>query len=300
MNPPSTFYPERRKGLIIHIAFSVVFLALGAIAFIAGLRQQVGAYFVMLLLLALLLFAPLPLLFYRAYSLVRARYDLDRDGLHLQWGLRVEDIPLPLVEWVKRPDELAYNLPSPRPSWPGSLMGTLNVEGLGPVEYLASNTDDLLLVATPTRIFAISPDDPDEFVRTYNQVIEMGSLTPLPAYSVLPTAYLTQIWRDPFARWMLLAGLVLALLLFTGVSLGIPGRQEVSLGFLPDGSPMPPVPAAQMLLLPFLSLFFFILNLSISLFFYRRNAYRPLSYLLWGSSVVTTLLLAIAAALILL
>jgi hypothetical protein len=160
---------------------------------------------------------------------------------------------------------------------------------------MAAGRPGLLLIATPNKIFAISPENPQAFLNAFQEAFEMGSLLRIPAQSVLPAAYLAQVWGDRAARWMLAAAVLLALLLFVGVSLAIPGREQVSLGFYPDGRALPPGPAAQLLLLPVLGLLFFIIDLVSGLFFYRRPEYRTLGYLMWGSSIATSVLLAGAA-----
>jgi hypothetical protein len=241
---------------------------------------------------------------YRAYALSRAVYRLERDGLRLRWGLRAEDIPLPEIEWVRRAADLATDLPLPPMPWPGALLGTVQAADLGPVEYLASSTHSLLLIATPQRVYAISPEDPETFLRSFQRSLEMGSLTPISSISVLPAAYLSLLWADRVARWLLLGGFILTLLLFVVVSLAIPTRTIASLGFYPDGTPLPGGPAAQMMLLPILGAFAFVIDLATGLFFYRRPAEhlsssRIIAYIAWGSAVVTALLLLAAVLFIL-
>ena len=295
MSQVTAFYPSRKKGLIFQTACLLAFSALSGMALFFSLRQQVGANFVLLLLAAVVLFSPLPLLGYQAFALTKARYLLDRDGLHLRWGMRAEDIPLESVEWVRPADDLAIAIPAPWPNLPGALVGTVTVEGLGPVEFMAAGREGLLLIATPHKIFAISPHNPQAFLNSFQEAFEMGSLLHIPAQSVLPAAFLAQVWGDKLARWMLIAALLLTIGLFVGVSLAVPGREQVSLGFYPDGRSLPPGTAAQALLLPVIGLLFFAIDLGGGLFFYRRPSYRPLGYLLWGSSIVTSLLLIGAA-----
>jgi hypothetical protein len=50
---------------------------------------------------------PVPFLGYRAYALLRADYYIDRDSLAMLWGLRVEDIPLTDIEWVRPASDVA-------------------------------------------------------------------------------------------------------------------------------------------------------------------------------------------------
>lgn len=296
---PLSYPPPRRRGLIFHGVVIVVLGGASVLTFITGLNQQVGGYFVLLLVISLLIFAPLPWMIYSAYALSRAAYRIERDGLRLRWGLRAEDIPLPDVEWVRRSNDLAADLPLPPLRWPGAVIGTVHARDLGKVEFLAANTQNLLLIATPRRVYAITPEDTEAFLRGFNRSLEMGSLTPLSSVSVLPAAYLAQVWSERVARWLLAAGFVLTLLLFAAVSLFVPSLQTVSLGFYPDGAPLPGGPSAQLLLLPILQIFIFLTNLATGLFFFRRPNERSIAYIVWGSTVVTSLLLSAAVLFIL-
>lgn len=287
MSESLVFRPPRRRGLIILIGAALLLAAGSAGSFLVGLEQTASGYFVALLLVSLLLFAPLPLIVYRAYSLLRAGYRLERDGLRLRWGLRAEDIPLPQIEWARRAADLAFEIPRPRIVLPGTLRGTVQVRDFGPVEYMASTRETLVLVATHGKAYAISPENPEQFLRAFQRTLEMGSLTPLASVSVLPVAYLAQVWMDRLARWVLAGGLLLALLVFAGTALVIPARQTVSLGFYPNGLPLPPVPSEQLVLLPILGSFVYLADLAIGLFFYRRENSRLVAYLMWGAALFT-------------
>lgn len=287
------FAPPRRRGLMFHIALGVGLAALSVLAFAYGISLESGSYFVLLLLLSLLLFAPLPLVIYRAYALARATYRLERDGIRLRWGLRAEDIPLPRIEWVRPAADLTMNLPLPRLSTPGAVLGSVHVPNLGPVEFMASSADDLLLIATDERVYAISPEDSEGFLRAFGQTMELGSLTPLSSVSVLPAAYLSSIWADTTARTILIIGLLLTLLLFGGVGALIP-LQTPDSPAAASGSP------TQMLLLPILSAFIYVVDFATGLFFYRRDETRLIAYLVWFAGVLSSLLFLIGAAYIML
>lgn len=290
MSESLAFRPPRQRGFFFHGLMILTFGGACALAFILALQQKAGTNFVLLMFISLLAFAPLPWVLYRTYALFRASYRLERDGLRLRWGLRAEDIPLPDVEWVRRSTDLAADLPLPRFIWPGAILGTVHVADLGEVEYMASSARTLLLIATPKRVYAISPENPEVFLQSFQRSLELGSLTPFSSVSMLPAVYLTQVWSDRLARWILASGFFLTMLLFAGVSLIIPNRMTASLGFYPDGSPLPAGPAAQMLLLPILGTFIFVTDLVTGLYFYRHSDQRIIAYLTWGSAVATTLL----------
>lgn len=294
----TNFPPPRRRGLLLQIGAVLAFGLGGTACLLISMQQQVGALFVVLLLLAILFYLPIPLAGYRAYALFNAGYALERDGLRLRWGLRAEDIPLSEIEWVRPAAELGYRLPLPLLAAPGALLGARSLPELGVVEFLASEKQTLLLVATRQKIYAISPADPGAFVHAFQRAIELGSLAPLPAYSSQPVAFVARVWRDSPARLLLLAGLVLTIALFVLTGLLIPGREQVSLGFTPAGQPLKAGPAARLLLLPVLAAFVYVANLFAGLYFYRSDSQRPVSYLLWVSSVLTPLLLIVAVIVI--
>lgn len=298
MEPLSVYYPARKKGLFFHILAALFFAALSGISMWLAIRQAVGSYFVLLLILSLGLVVPFAVSAYNGYSLAQASYVLERDGLLLRWGLRAEDIPIVEVEWVRPATELAYHLKLPFMRFPGAVLGTVNSEGLGLVEFLASDFNALVLIATPRKIFAISPANPAQFISDFQRNLELGSLSPIPSATTLPAAYLQSVWADRRARTLMLTGLILSLALFILTSLIIPTRASISLGFTNAGVPIEPGPPEQLLLLPVLGALTFFLDFLAGLYFYRHHPLRPAAFLLWIGGVLTPLLL-IAAVLFL-
>jgi len=293
------FQPPRRNGLLIHSGLAVLLLGGSAASLIEALNQEAGSYFVLLLLLSLALLPPAALAVYRGYALLQASYTLERDGLRLRWGLRGEDIPLSEIEWVRPATDLGYHLPLPAFAIPGAILGKLMLKDLGVVEFMASETATLLLVATPERIFAISPEDPNRFMRNFQRAMELGSLTPLESHSTVPVAFLQGIWADRAARYMLAAGLGLTLILFILTGVAIPGLNSVSLGYDLNAQPLEPAAPQRLLLLPTLAAMTLTGDLLLGMYFYRKVNQRPAAYLLWISGIITPALL-IAAVLILL
>lgn len=289
---PARFPPVQRGGIIFHLAAILVTGVSSGFSLYYALQQQSTGNILFLLLAALILFIPLPLLSYRAYALMRAYYLVERDGLRFHWGLRTEVIPLPEIEWIRPAEGTHIHLPLVR--WPGSILGARHVEGLGKVEFFASNAANLLLVATPERIFAISPQDPRGFLRTFTRTNEMGSLTPLTASSDIPATFLKQIWSDWVVRILILVSLLLNLILFVVVSLLISNQATAPLGFEGSGLPRSPGPAEHLLLFPVLSAFIFVFDLLGGMFFYRQSRYRPIAYMLWLGGAVTSMALVIA------
>jgi hypothetical protein len=241
----------------------------------------------------------LPLLAYRLYALNRSYYSLDRDRLTLKWGLRIEQIPISDIEWIRPMAALAGSLPQPFLALPGSVLGVRRHTDLGLVEYLASDPNDLLLIAASGKVFAISPEDPTLFMEDVQRAIEMGSLTPVVSRSVYPSFVVSQAWDSLLARFLWLAGLFLNIGLLAWVSLMEPSLDKVSLGFLPSGQPRPPSPGLWIMLLPVVSLVFFLAGWIAGLLIYRRPDHRPMAFILWASGVLSSFLFLLAVLFIL-
>ncbi|GAP22450.1 PH domain-containing protein [Leptolinea tardivitalis] len=294
MTEENTFRPPRRRGLIFQIGAALAFFSAGGLTFWLAMDQEIGLYFIGLLFISMVFLAPVPLIVYRAIALGRATYELEREGLRLRWGLRAEDIPLNTIEWVRPASELGFHLNQPRFSWPGALLGFSSVAELGLVEFIAAEPDTLLLIATPTRIFAISPAQPKVFMKAFQRTSEMGSLSPMPAFSSQPAAFMRNVWRDRIARLPILVSLIATILLLAGTVIIIPSRNQISIGFTPTGSPLPPVSPERLLLLPILAAISVAISLSVGLFYYRHLEQRMAAYLILAGAGTTPVLLLIS------
>ena len=288
------FPPPKRRGLIIHGVVILVLTALAVAGFITLSRSEVGLTFLISLLVALASFAPIPFFVYRAYSLLHADYHLDRDSLAIKWGLRVEDIPLTDIEFIRSSDDLTTPLPLPSLPMPGGLIGMRRHPDLGVVEFLAADSKKLLLVATAKRVFVISPENPAALTQTFARATEMGSLTPTESKSVYPSFVVTQAWASGVARYLWLTTLFLNLGLFVWTSLVIPTIPRVALGPQFAGSELATVPSSQLIIFPVASLLLSVAGWVAGLYFYRWEKERPLAFIVWGSSMVMSLFFLIA------
>jgi len=296
MNNPKTghFPPAKRTGVTAHVVTIIVLAATSAWGFWNLSSEEVGPSYVTFLLIALLAFAPIPFFGYRAYALLRADYYIDRDSLAAIWGLRVEDIPLTDIEWVRPASDLTRPLLLPRFRMPGAVLGTRRHPDVGVVEFIASDSRNLILVATSKRVFAISPENPGAMVQTFARAIELGSLTPAEPVSIYPSFIITQAWESPFARFMWMSGLFLNLGLVVWVGILIPTLAEIPFGFNALGAPNEIVPSSQLILLPLISGFMYLTGLIAGLYFYRWEANRQLAFVVWITGTVCAVLFLMA------
>jgi hypothetical protein len=286
----SQFEPPRRSGLLFQIGAIIVLSAGALLLFIQATLATLGPQFLAFLLVSLLL-ATVALVFaFRTYSLIRSSYVLERDGIRLQWGFRIEDIPIDQVLWVRLAEDLQKPLPKPRLRWPGAVVGVRWLEEIGQVEFMAANETQLVLIGTPERVFAISPSNREQFLQAFQLQTELGSLTPIQAFSTYPTFLFSELWESPLGRAFLITSLVLSLGLFIWVGMTVPNLESVSLGYSPTGSPWPPVPAVQLFLLPVLNILLTAVGFIYSLYFYRREMNHPLAIVLWVSTALTNFL----------
>jgi hypothetical protein len=295
LNEEYQFAPPRRAGFLYLSGLILVFVAGAALGLYQASRAQLGPIFLLSLLPILVAVVLVPFFAYQLYGLQTAYYILERDGLRLRWGLRIEHIPMNAIIWVHRQAELTTPLPKPVIRFPGAVTGVRHLAGVSGrgwphvVEYMTSETHNMLLVGTDDRIFAISPSDCDGFLYAFQRLTELGSLSPMSVRAVYPSFLLYRIWNVRTARLILLSSLVLSLLLLVWVSLAIPARSQVHLGFYQDGSPGDLVPAVQLLLLPVLNGMIVLFDFLLGLFFFRREETQALSYLLWGSGAFIAL-----------
>lgn len=292
------FRPARKRGLILQAGF-ILFIGSAATAAIVGaLNFGAGSGFVLLLLLFLVLLTVLPIFIYRFMALQSARYILDRDGLRIHWGLRGEYLPMPEIEWIRPVHDTGFILTKPPLSIPGAILGKIKHPDLGTIEYLASNEDDLVMVATRSKILILSPENKVQFLLSFQRIMEMGSLVAVQAESKMPIAFVEDVLRNRLARIFLISGFFLALMGFVSTALFIPTAPQIPLGFNSLGLPLPPVPSEQLFFLPIAAGLIYAFNLLLGFYFYRKQEFQVLSFLLWITSNLVSFLLILATILL--
>ena len=298
MSEGQEYYPYKKTGIALHLL--LVLLLLGGIGFLLFLvfSRPAGWPLAIYLLVTLLLLALLPLIAYRGYALYRALYVIERDGLRVRWGLRSEDLPLTEVLWVRPASDLITPLTLPKFSMPGAILGNSSHKELGELEFIASKTADLVIVAAVEKTLVLSPQDPEEFSRRFQRVIEMGSLAPIAPHTTIPAAYMQSVFQDQLAKTLLAISILLTLLFLIVTSILIPFRSMVSIGYDFNAVSLPAVPANRLLMLPILALFFMVVNVISGFFFYRRKETRTITYFVWAAGILTPLLLFVSVLLI--
>lgn len=294
MNGSNEFRPVRKNGLILHIGLAVLLAGGGSFLLWLAFQQSIGGLLILCLFGALLFLAALTFVAYRAYALTQGSYTIEREGLRIRWGLRREDIPLTEIEWVRPVEELLSPLKMPPFSMPGAYLGESRHPDLGRVEFIASDPGSMVIVETVNQVFVLSPEEPDEFIHTFQRTLEMGSIAPIDAFSAQPAEFIQSVLAQRYARITLVSSILLTLVLAVVTSLIVPARATVSMGITPQGVLMDPVPASRLLILPILASFSLIVDVLVGLYLFRKPENQMVSYILWTAGAVTPVLLLIA------
>ncbi len=184
-------------------------------------------------------------------------------------------------------------MPLPWLRWPGAFLGSRKVPELGLVEYMSADVVHMLLVATPDKVFAVSPQDTGAFMMLFRQINEMGSLTPLEAQSVYPTLLIGHVWEDRRARLLVIIGFLVGLVLLAVNAIAV-----TRLDVVPWIGAEASAPAERLLLLPVLDGLIWLGDLVLGALLFPRGGDMPMAaYILWGTSAVTGLLLLISSLL---
>jgi hypothetical protein len=283
------FIPRRTRGLILGILLLLLLVGSTGLGLFQLANSPISPVIVVWVLMPLV-GLPLSLVVaYRLYGLLTARYRLDRDGFYLVWGPAMEQIPLSQVVSVGPPQTGVVAL---RPGlglwWPGCVVGRIQPKDGMPIEFFATGlADRLVLVNTEQGSLAVSPQDPVAFSQAFIDATRMGSLEQIPAVTRRPDYFSSRMWDDRLARWLLLAGLILDLLLLGFLAMRAPALGgSVPFGFTPGGNPGPLVPLGRLLLLPLIAGLCWLGDLALGAWLYRRESEKPIAYAVWISAVV--------------
>jgi hypothetical protein len=291
---PRSYPPNRQRGYTLHFFLILLLVAILSLCIWQAFRLNTETGLILWSLAAVGAFFPLTILIYRMYALSRGDYLLDRETLTIRWGLRKELIPVSDVEWVRPVGDLTHQVRLPLFSMPGAVVGKRHHRDLNSVEFLAGDSTNLLLVATASQVFAISPADPTGFMQDFQRIVEMGSLAASSQQSEFPSFIVIKAWQNRLVRVLWLVGILSNIGLLVWVSLLIPTLKSIPLGFLSSGLPRSIVPGVQLLLLPIISILFSIVIWVAGMYYFRRPHLRILAFNLWGFSALSGLFFLLA------
>ena len=229
----------------------------------------------------------LGLLAYWLYGLFTLQYHLDRNRLFIHWGPTWQIIPLPEIERVEIGPRLASPLRYRGAWWPGYWSGHGQVVDVGlTLFYATSPAARQVILLTPALAYAISPPDPEAFLREFELRRDMGPTQLLEQSSHQPGFAGWTFWADRAAQGLLVSGSLMAVALF--------GRLCWHYASLPEqidyigriGQ------RSGLFALPVIGLLVLAMNLVLGFLLYRRE--RVGAYLVWGSVAAVHVLLWLA------
>ena len=289
------YLPSKRKGFLFIISTSVFLVIVSIFLLVKANQAEVQSTSLLLRVAVLISSGLLIWLLYESFVLMTMKYTLLREKLVLQWGFRREEIPANLIEWVKPASQLNDSLQVPLMHIPGLIANYQRIHGVNAIDYAATEIENLVLVATPTQVYVISPIEINAFLDQFHRMNELGSLEQVNAKSVRFSTFWARIWQDRIARLLILLSFLLVLALFVFVLTASLGRTSI----LWEGGES--VPAGRLFLLPILNIILWFVTIVIgSYFFLRKNVPVLTVYTLWAFSSLTSLLMGLAVLLMIL
>ena len=293
-----SYAPARGKGLLFLFPVCAGLIALEIFLFLRFDITQVGLQFFLLLIALLLIAVPLVFLLYRLYSLLFSAYRLERDGLHIQWGLRTEVIPLNAIEWIRSPMEMMEDVPWSVLPMPGAYLGTVQANEHLTYEFLASDMNKMLFVGTPRSTYAISPQNPAAFLNGFERILQMGTLTNVEWTTSRPGNWLIEAWQSKAGRISVLSSLVFLITLYIYVGIRFQVGGTISLSFSPSGEPLESISSVNMLVVPLGASFIWLTGSIMGLLLFQRQENRRTAEIVWGAVSAAVLQCLIAALMI--
>ncbi len=290
MQEGAIFLPERKSGLMFHLG---ILLCLAGVAG-WGIWQTVRPTSVSIASIApmVILFSLcLMLLFaYRLYVLLTASYHIENEEVRLRWGWRQIAIPMEHILGVQLHRSLGMRPRVPRMRWPGNVVGVRKVEALGEIEFLATNIRNLVFIVTERKAYAISPEDVEAFLRTFQHFAEMGAPASLEAHTRSAPNGFTQLWEDKIARALACAMFLASALYFAWVEWALVRPQNADMGMqtsVPSGQA---AYIMQWRLLAWFNALILVVNFLLGVVAWQKMERRVYTYLIWGIGLVTVVL----------
>jgi len=257
--------------------------------------QQISFLSFLVGLIVLLSMPLLILLIYHTVSCLTLRYHLDRNGVIVRWFGTEQVIPIRDIQQIVPGSQLGGTIVRRRGlRWPGHERGKGQVPGIGRTCFLATRPlPDQLLLVTPGTAFAISPYDPEGFMRAYEARRELGPNRLLEQEIHRASWFRWRIWSDQTSRALLGAAMVINLGLFGYLCARFPNLDlQLPLHFDSLGQVDRIGTRTELFALPIIGLIILGTNLILGLALYRRE--RAGSYLLWGTAAAVQALFWLA------
>ncbi len=289
-----TFKPQPGPAASVLLPSALTTIVIGALLGWLSATSSIGLGTFLLWLLALGAMAlGFGLLAY-VFTFRSLAYDLDRNGLVIRAGGWEITVPMAAISGVYAMPEDGLTTGFRGLRLPGHNVGyERTLDGLTMMSVATSAPRDCLYVWAGSRVYAISPDEPDLFRRTYEMERALGPLREFP-HRFRPPAQLRYLfWRDQVGRSLVAVG-VLGVLTLVGLAFWQYPRlpAQIPMHFDVQGLPDRLAPPGSVFYLPLVGMLVLLANSVLGAWAYGRE--RVLSYFLWGASVLVQVLLILA------
>lgn len=285
-----TYEPPRRLSLLFNLGLGLLAMVAALLLLIIGSGNAARDPNLLLLASAVLLLGVFTYLNYQTFLILSTHYLLDRSSLEIRWGFQRERIPLDLVEWAHPVSDFDSPMPLPGFLLPFQYFGKRNIRGLGLVEFAATDKPNMVLIRTGNRHFVISPQSAQAFAQQFEKLSALGTAEAVEPVSQNLRAMLGEIVREEPSRKLLIAGLASVLLLTVITITFSATRLDVTWITLER------VPSSRLFLLLLVGVLDWLLNILLGAYFYLQSLLeKRWVFLVWGWSVLVSLILAIGA-----
>ncbi len=248
-----------------------------------------------ILLFAILLSLPLLAhLVYRTWSAFSLEYWIDRDAVTIYWAGMRQVIPLTAivqiiqgqVQDVGKAGWQHWPAPQVRP---GRTLGMMNL-----TLFSTRPLTDCLLLDTGSAVFAISPQQQDEFLDMLQERYQLGPARDLTVAHVRPFWWRRIAQIDLPSAVLILGGIIGVLALFGLVMTRFPDLPgNLAFSYYNDGSPNVVREKSALFLLPTIGLLAWIVNGLWGAWMAARDQQTG-AYMLWGGAIVVEIVTFLA------
>lgn len=247
--------------------------------------------------LLVLLVVSLPILarlIYRTWGAFNLEYWLDRNALRVRWAASCQVIPLHTIRRIVLDHDQAPNQGGAA-SWPSPFVQPDRRTTPDRFVSLATRPARVcLLLDTDAGMFALSPADTDRFIAALQEHRQLGPSQVLSPAWEEPMLCREALLTEPISRWLLLAGLAGALLLFAVLMARYPGLPErLAFHYARSGLPDSIRPKSALFLLPTIGALAYVVN-GLGGWWMACRRQRTGAYLLWSGALVVQALSLLA------
>jgi hypothetical protein len=218
------YQPRRTLGLLVGVVLGLWSAAIAVLLLNAGITGeigllQLGAY------VGALAAAALAVLFgYWCYALATLSYQLDRNGLVIQWGTTRQVIPLEAIERLVPGRSLDASPRVRGVSWPGCHVGRADLDRIGEVLVYSTHQsqEQVLYVMTGERTYAISVEDPARFAEEVQRRQELGPTAEVTHHVERWGVAAQALWSDRPAQALIGLALAAAVVMWAQVAIRYP------------------------------------------------------------------------------